>query len=91
MKVQIQIDEATISVLQGGVMVATLDKTADVFNPQAQNLSNGEIEKEAYDKSRDKLAEDPQWQAYSEHRSALSADTRAYDDSIGWTEPKEQE
>lgn len=91
MKVQIQIDEATISVLQGGVMVATLDKTADVFNPQAQDLSNGEIEKEAYDKSRDKLAEDPQWQAYSEHRSALSADTRAYDDSIGWTEPKEQE
>ena len=46
---------------------------------------------EAFDKSRDKLAEDPQWQAYSEHRSALSADTRAYDDSIGWTEPKEQE
>lgn len=91
MKVQIQIDESTISVLQGGVMVATLDKTADVFNPQAQDLSNGEIEKEAYDKSRDKLAEDPQWQAYSEHRSALSADTRAYDDSIGWTEPKEQE
>lgn len=91
MKVQIQIDESMISVLQGGVMVATLDKTADVFNPQAQDLSNGEIEKEAYDKSRDKLAEDPQWQAYSEHRSALSADTRAYDDSIGWTEPKEQE
>lgn len=29
-----------------------------------QDLSNGEIEKEAYDKSRDKLAEDPQWQAW---------------------------
>ena len=58
MKVQIQIDETVISVLQGGVVVATLDKTADVFNPQAQDLSNGEIEKETFNKSMDKLAED---------------------------------
>lgn len=84
-EVQIQIDESTISVLHGAKVVAVLDKTAHVFNPEPQGESSGKSSQRAVEKKLRELEHDEQWKAYKACGDELSADSRLYDDAIGWT------
>ena len=55
LEVQVQIDESTITVMKGKQPVATLNKTADGFNPKQQVTSTGDPINDAFQKQTAEL------------------------------------
>ena len=58
LEVQVQIDESTITVMKGKQPVATLNKTADGFNPKQQVTSTGDPINDAFQKKTEELLND---------------------------------
>ena len=90
LEVQVQIDESTITVMKGKQPVATLNKTADGFNPKQQVTSTGDPINDAFQKKTAELLNDQQWQAFQKSSNELGADGFQYDEAIGWTARGEQ-
>ena len=83
---EVQIDESTISVMKGKQPVATLNKTADGFNPKQQvTSSTGDPINDAFQRKTAELLNDQQWQAFQKSSNELGADGFQYDEAIGWT------
>lgn len=90
LEVQVQIDESTITVMKGKQPVATLNKTADGFNPKQQVSSTGDPINDAFQRKTAELLNDQQWQAFQKSSNELGADGSQYDEAIGWTAGGEQ-
>ena len=90
LEVQVQIDESTITVMKGKQPVATLNKTADGFNPKQQGTSTGDPINDAFQRKTAELLNDQQWQAFQKSSNELGADGFQYDEAIGWTAGGEQ-
>lgn len=87
LEVQLQIDEKSITVMKGTQVVATLNKTADVFNPQPQITSSGDPRTEAFEKKRKELEKDKLWSEFNRNIKDKnnSANLKDYDDTVGWS------
>lgn len=85
LEVQVQIDESTITVMKGKQPVATLNKTADGFNPKQQVTSTGDPINDAFQKKTAELLNDQQWQAFQKSSNELGADGFQDDEAIGGT------
>lgn len=83
-EVQVQIDEATITVMRGKEVVATLDKTAGTFNPKVQKTSTGDPAAEAARKKVRELCNDERWRNFRDSPNELVGDGGQYDDAVGW-------
>lgn len=90
LEVQVQIDESTITVMKGKQPVATLNKTADGFNPKQQVTSTGDPINDAFQRKTAEPLNDQQWQAFQKSSNELGADGFQYDEAIGWTAGGEQ-
>lgn len=76
--------------MKGKQPVATLNKTADGFNPKQQVTSTGDPINDAFQRKTAELLNDQQWQAFQKSSNELGADGFQYDEAIGWTAGGEQ-
>ena len=90
LEVQVQIDESTITVMKGKQPVATLNKTADGFNPKQQVSSTGDPINDAFQRKTAELLNDKPRQAFQKSSNELGAAGFQYDEAIGWTAGGEQ-
>lgn len=71
--------------MKGKQPVATLNKTADGFNPKQQVTSTGDPINDAFQKKTAELLNDQQWQAFQKSSNELGADGFQDDEAIGGT------